>query len=118
MDPLSRTQPPGDVFAGLASQDLDECDAATRVAITQSTALGQRLLQWHDAPPSNRARRLWAYMGIHLRRGEAAIRAPRNFDLAHEGSLASLLDVLAQRHGVLVAKDLPEEAQKRVAITL
>jgi len=118
MDPLSTTLPPGDVFGGLASPRIEDRDNATRLAVAMGTAVSQRLLQWDDAPPSNRARRLWAYMGIHLRRAEAAIRQPRSFDLRHEGTVASALEVLAHRHGVLVAKDLPAEAEAPVALAL
>jgi hypothetical protein len=118
MDPLSSTMPPGDLFAGLASPRLDERDSATRMALLMGTAISQRLLQWDEAPPSNRARRLWAYMGVHLRRAETYVRQPRNFDLRHDGTLASALEVIAKRHGVLVARDLPDEAQRKVSLAL
>ncbi|MEO8703505.1 MAG: hypothetical protein ABI867_25885 [Kofleriaceae bacterium] len=118
MDPLSSTMPPGDILAGLASPRLDERDAATRLAILMGTAVSPKLLLWDEAPPSNRARRLWAYMGVHLRRAETYIRQPRNFELRHSGTLATALEVLAKRHGVLVARDLPAEAQRSVSLAL
>jgi hypothetical protein len=68
MDPLSSTLPPGDVFAGLRAESLETRDGATRMAITMGTAVARKLLLWEEAPLSNRARRLWAYTGVHLRR--------------------------------------------------
>ena len=118
MDPLSTTLPPGDVFAGLASGRIEDRDSATRMAIAMGSAVARKLLLWDEAPASNRARRLWAYTGIHLRRAEEAIRQPRNFALDHAGTLASVLDALAARHGVLVARDLPDEAQRAVELAL
>jgi hypothetical protein len=118
MDPLSTTLPPGDIFAGLASPRLEERDASSHLAILMGTALSQRLLLWDDAPPSNRARRLWTYLGAHLRRAEQYVRQPRNFELRHDGTLASVLGVLAARHGVLVARELPLEAQRPVKLAL
>ena len=74
MDPgdssTSTTLPPGDVFDGLAANNIEDRDAATRMAAALGVEVAPRLLLWDDAPPSNRARRLWAFMGIHLRRAE------------------------------------------------
>jgi len=118
MDPLSSTLPPGDVFAGLASARVEDRDAATRMAILMGTAVAQKLLLWDSVPPSNRARRLWTFLGIHLRRAEDAARSPRVFDLRHAGTMRSLLDELARRAGVLVARELPVEATAAVEIDL
>lgn len=118
MDPLSTTLPPGDVLAGLAAPRVEDRDAATRTAIAMGPAISSRLLLWEDAPASNRARRLWAYTGAQVRRTEAALRQPRGFDFDHDGTLAAALDALARRHGVLVARDLPPEAQRPVRCAL
>ncbi len=120
MDPLSTstTLPPGDVFAGLASTRIEDRDSATRMAIMMGTAVAQKLLLWDDAPPSNRARRLWAFMGIHLRRADDAARVSRTFDLEHTGTLRSLLDTLGKRAGVLVARELPAEADAPVELSV
>ncbi|MBA2539131.1 MAG: hypothetical protein H0V17_05805 [Deltaproteobacteria bacterium] len=107
MDPLSSTLPPGHVFDGLAASSTEDRDAATRIAIALGTEVSSKLLLWDELTPSNRARRLWAFMGVHLRRGADMVRQPRSFDLEHTGTLGSLLDVLAEKHGVLTARDLP-----------
>jgi hypothetical protein len=119
VSPTSTTLPPGDVFAALGASSADDRDAATRMAIGLGAEMGPRLLRWDDAsPPSNRARRLWAFMGIHLRRGEDAVREPRNFDLEFTGPLRILLDQLAERQGVLVARELPAVVDHPVSIAL
>lgn len=118
MDPLSPTLPPGDALAGLAAPRLDDRDRATRIAITIGAAVAPKLLHWEDAPPSQRARRLWAYTAIHLRRAEAAIRDPRGFAIEHDGTLATALDAIAHRAGVRVARELPPEAARPVRLAL
>src|SRR5689334_7832663 len=57
-------------------------------------------------------------MGVQLRRGSEAVREPHGFDLEHTGTLRSLLETLANQHGVLVARELPAAADKPVAIAL
>ncbi len=118
VSPTSSTLPPGDVFAALGASAVEDRDAATRMAIGLGADMGPRLLRWDDAPPSNRARRLWAFMGIHLRRAEEMIREPRGFDLEFVGPLRLLLEDLAQRHGVLVARELPALVDRPVSIAL
>lgn len=112
------TLPPGDVFSGLASAKVEDRDSATRMAIAMGNAVARKLLLWTEVPASNRARRLWTYTGSHLRRAEAAIRQPNNFALDHTGTLASALDALAIRHGVLVARELPDQVQNPVRLAL
>lgn len=95
------------MFEGLASTSTTDRDAATRMAIALGTELSSRLLLWDEASPSNRARRLWTFMGVHLRRSDEMVRQPRSFDFEHQGTLKSLLEALAFKHGVLCARDLP-----------
>ena len=106
MDPLSTTLRSTDVMSALSSTKLDERDDATRVAIATGGALGPRLLK-DDPSPSVRSRRIWAYMGIHLRRAEDGLRRPRRYDVRHRGTLRSALEVLGVLHGVPVAPELP-----------
>jgi hypothetical protein len=114
----STTLPPGDVFDGLAANHIEDRDAATRMAAALGVEVAPRLLLWDDAPPSNRARRLWAFMGIHLRRAEEVVRSPHAYDFEHAGTLRSLLHELARISGVLVARDLPVEADRPIALRL
>jgi hypothetical protein len=107
MDPLSTTLRSTDVMTALSSPRVDERDDATRVAIATGGALGPRLLRFTDEPPTVRARRLWAYTGIHMRRGEDGLRRARRYDLRHRGTLRSALEVLGVLHGVPIAADLP-----------
>ena len=88
------------------------------MAIALGTELSSKLLLWDDLTPSDRARRLWTFMGVHLKRGAEMVREPRAFDLKHAGTLRSLLEVLAYKHGVLFARDLPPLVDRPVAIDM
>jgi len=117
VDPLATSSTlPGNVVESLASATTVERDAATRMAIALGTAMSSRLLLWDELSPSDRARRLWAFMGVHLKRGTEMIATPRTFEINHVGTLRSLLDMLATRHGVLVARELPDPVDKAVSI--
>ncbi len=106
MDPLSNTLKSTDVMSALASPRLDERDDATRIAIATGGALGPRLLAFDGVPIPVRARRLWAYTGIHMRRAEDGLRRPRRYDVRHRGTLRSALEVIGIMHGVPIASDL------------
>jgi hypothetical protein len=106
MDPLSNTLRSTDVLDALASPTVAERDDATRVAIATGGALGPRLLKLDGLPLPVRARRLWAYTGIHMRRGEDGLRRARRYDLRHRGTLRSALEILGITHGVPIAADL------------
>ncbi len=120
MDPhaTSSTLPPGHVFEGLAAPATEDRDAATGMAIALGTALSSKLLIWDELTPSDRARRLWTFMGVHLKRGAEMIAEPRSFALQHTGTLRSLLEVLAYKHGVLCARELPPLVDRPVAIDM
>ena len=106
------------LFDGLANAQTEVRDAATRQAIELGTDQASQLLLWEALSPSDRARRLWTFMGVHLRRGTEMVASPRAFSLSHRGTLHSLLEVLARRHGVLVARELPTVVDKPVAIDM
>lgn len=106
------------VFEGLAAASTEARDAATVQAIALGTELSSRLLLWDQLSPSDRARRLWTFMGVHLARGTEMIAAPRGFATRHTGTLRSLLEVLAFQHGVLVARELPAVVDRPVAIDM
>ncbi len=106
------------LFDGLAAASTEARDAATRQAIELGTAQASQLLLWEELSPSDRARRLWTFMGVHLRRGTEMVASPRSFSLAHAGTLRSLLEVLARQHGVLVARELPAVVDKPVTIEM
>jgi hypothetical protein len=99
--------PPGHVFDGLASAATADRDAATQQVIARGTELSSKLLLWDELSPSDRARRLWTFMGVHLERGAEMVRQPSSIALEHQGTLRSLLETLAFQHGVLCARDLP-----------
>ncbi|HEU0030124.1 MAG TPA: hypothetical protein VFQ53_05810 [Kofleriaceae bacterium] len=115
---LPRAGEPDDLVAALAATRIEQRDAATRLLIAMGPEVAQRVLRWGDAPPSNRARRLWTYTGIHLRRAEVALRRTLAAPIEHAGTLASALDAIAAQRGVLVATDLPAEAQRPVSLAL
>ena len=96
MDTLNQT----DVIAGLRSPRLVERDDATRLAIL--TGRVANLLDWEGASPSERARRQWTFLGVHLRRAEETLRAPRADPFRHVGTLASALEAIGALHGVPV----------------
>jgi hypothetical protein len=54
------------VFDGLAAPATADRDAATRSAIARGTKVSSKLLLWDEMTPSNRARRLWTFMGVHI----------------------------------------------------
>jgi hypothetical protein len=117
MDSLINTLRPADVLAGLASPDLATRDEATRAAIGASVIGAPALLAWRpDDLPSHRARRLWTYVGVHLRRVETRVRHPRPLAVRHAGTLRSALDAIGVLVGVPVGDvDNPDA---RVAIDL
>lgn len=106
------------LFAGLAAVDLETRDGATAQAIELGTQQASQLLLWEQLSPSDRARRLWTFMGVHLRRGTEMVASPKPFSLSHTGTLRSLLEVISRQHGVLVARELPPVVDKPVAIEM
>ena len=107
------------MFSGLAAATTGERDAATHAVIELGTEVSSKLLLWEELSASDRARRLWTFMGVHLERAAQMIRQPRSFDIEHHGALRSLLQILASKHGVLVARELPAALlDKPVAIAM
>jgi hypothetical protein len=108
VDPQAPTLPPGDLVAALASTSIAERDEATRVAIAMGIGVAPRLLQWDaGSPPAAKARRLWTFIGIHLRYGDELLRgAPAIASYRHTGTLGSALAALAAKRGVVAVENL------------
>jgi hypothetical protein len=104
-----------DLIERLASPDLGVRDDATTRLIASAHA-PPLLAGSHDLPASVHARRVWTYLGIHLARMHAALRATGLAPFRHTGTVRSAIAQLAEAHGYGVGEIVQADAPLSLAL--